>query len=303
MSSAPMVWSAHMSSRSHAVLALSASVAVTLGLALVPSAATAHTGTAARKIPKIEVMKLRIDVAGYVEMRQLIDTTSVCSPGVTYTQTNEYQFETGKHVGVRLVRVRIPGANSVITSTFSRAAGSASSIGGITGYRTTNYCAPDEKAPEPLRPGCVKIRGKTSVGLTPKPPVEVDEGEEEELVPLDGQPMMLSVIRKGGARDPQSCSGVRNFEFNPEIFGTVVSTSWDPGISLSLPIEMGSIKLFSLKRKDRLQRTIVVLGPCDAVDVSVYHSWAKGVPPDGKLKADGDCWLRGKIVLTVRLSR
>ncbi len=290
-----------MSARSNAVLALSASVAVVLGLALVPSAATAHTGTAAIKIPKIPKMpktksvKLQLDVAGHVEVRELKDTTSVCVPGVTYTRTHRYTFETGKFVKTRLsIITGVPGYDSPITvSPFSRPAGSAEIDGRITGYRTTNYCDPKVDKPELLHPLCVDSRGKTSVKL-------MSAGES-----LTGKPMMLSVDRIGGVDDDLSCPG----GIAADIKGTdvtdraIISTSMAPGVSLALPIGVGSNKLFKLKRKDRLQRTIVADGPCDLVRVFTYPGWEGGVPDDGELKADGDCWLTSKIVLTIRRHR
>ncbi len=291
-----------MSSGSHAVLALSASVAATLGLALVPSAAMADAGAAAMKAPKfLQVAKLDLDVAGYVETRQLTDTTSRCSPGVTYTQTNRYTFETSKYVRTRLTNTVFPGMDGVITTGFSRAVGSANITGGITGFGTTNYCAPIAPDPEPVPPTCVKIKGKTSVALTS---AVKSEGNEDDPVPLGGNPMMLSVIRSGGAQDFGSCSGGNAGIV--ELFGTPsnahISTSWYPGVSLSLPTGLASVKLFNLKRRDRLRRSIVVAGPCNLARAST-KSGSAGIPAPGALNADGDCWITAKIVLSVRRSR
>ncbi len=294
-----------MRCRSNAVLALSASVVVTLGLALVPSAATAHTGAgagaAAVKAPKIKSVKLDLDVAGYVETRRLVDTTGTCSPGVTYTQTNTYTFETGKYVRTGLFNIAMPGGDSVLTGSLSPPAGSANITGGLTGYRTTNYCAPIKKAPEPLRPTCLKTRGKTSVVLVPaaKQVFDVDD-----LVPLDHQRMMLTVIRSGGAWSLGSCSGAIGAEFipGPDTSTAYVTTSWHPGVSLVLPTGLGSVKLFNLKKKDRLQRSINLAGPCDSVRVNTLPGSLGGAPA-GQLNADGDCWVRAKIVLSVRRSR
>ncbi len=288
-----------MSSGSHAGLALSASVAVALGLALVPSATTADAAAAAVKVTKGQVAKLELDVAGYVEMRQFKDSTSVCSPGVTYTQTNRYTFETSKYVRTHLTNVALPGTGGVVTSRFSRPAGSANITGEITGFRTTNRCAPEE--PDVLvPPTCVKTRGKTSVALMPAVNLEVSE---DDPVPLDDKRMMLSVARHGGAQDDVSCFG----GFGGSISGTdtdtaIVGTSFAPAISLVLPTGLGSVKLFNLKRSDRLRRSIVVAGPCWALHVST-GSGSGGAPAPGVLNADGDCWLTAKIVLSVRRSR
>ncbi len=290
-----------MSLGSHGVLALSASVGVALGLALVPSAATGDARAAAVKVTKGQVAILDVDVAGYVEMRQFKDTTSSCSPGVTYTQTNRYTFETGKYVRVRLTNVALPGTDGLVMSVWSRPAGSANITGEITGFRTTNYCPPSApELPEPVPPTCVKTRGKTSVMLLPVVPLKVSE---DDPVPLGGKRMMLSVTRLGGAHDDPSCFG----GFGGNISGTdtdnaIVGTSFLPGISLGLPTGLGSIKLFNLKRSDRLRRSIVVTGPCEEPRVST-GSGSGGAPAPGELNANGDCWLTAKIVLSVRRSR
>ncbi len=290
-----------MSFGSHAGLALSASVAVAIGFALVPSATTADAAAAAVKVPKGQVAKLDLDVAGYVEMRQFKDSTSSCSPGVTYTQTNRYTFETSKYVRTRLTNVALPGTDGVITSGFSRPAGSANITGEITGFRTTNYCAPTApQLPEPVPPTCVKTHGKTSVALLPAVKLEVSE---DDPVPLGGKPMMLSVMRRGGAQDNVSCLGGGAESISGTDTDTaIISTSMAPGISLELPTGLGSVKLFNLKRSDRLRRSIVASGPCSSVSVSTGSGFGRAPAPGG-LTADGDCWLTAKIVLSVRRSR
>ncbi len=302
-----------MRCRSNAVLALSASVAVTLGLALVPSAATAHTGAgaAAVKVPKIKSVKLDLDVAGFVETRQFTDTTDVCNVGSTYTQTNTYNFETGNFVKTRLSYITLPGFDGPITvSRFSPAAGSALIKGKITGFRTTNLCPPHLPQPEPQPPNCVKTRGKTSVALTPAGKLE---GNEDDPAPLEGNRMMVAVKRSGGAQDDLSCSGGIVAGLRGTDTGrAIVSTSLAPGTSLVLPTRLDSIKLFNLKFKrkgrrhqvnrDLLQRTIVVEGPCDSVSVTTYIGWKGGISPTVPLDEDGECWLTGKIVLSVRRS-
>ncbi len=156
------------------------------------------------KIPKVKtkVAHLEVDVAGYVETRKLKDTTSDCFPGVTYTQTNRFEFETGRYVPITISNISLPGHDSVMTSRFSKAGGTATVEGLLSGYRTTNYCLPTAPQKEPERPKCKKLRGKIAVALTPGGSTINDE-----LVTLGGTRLMLSIERRGGGSEDLTCAG------------------------------------------------------------------------------------------------
>lgn len=68
------------------------------------------------------------------------------------------------------------------------------------------------------------------------------------------------------------------------------------------PTGVGSIKLFNLAKGKRIQRSTVVQGPCTRVDVKTFPM-SGPAPNPGGLNADGDCWMTGKIVFTIRRAK
>jgi hypothetical protein len=272
---------------------LSAS-ALAVGIACVASSAPAVSVPK----PKLKVAKLEVDVAGYVETRRLIDTTSDCHPGVTYVQTNTFDFETGRYVGTKLRNISVPGTDGVIASKFSKSAGSATVAGSYSGYRTTNWCAPHPPDPEPLPPRCVRNRGEIAVSLQ-----EGGVPGNEELTGLGGKRLMLAIKRKGSGSDDPTCPGTgAGFVNGVDGDRSVVGTSFMPGVSEIVASGLQAVKVFNLGRRERLRRAIVIDGPCRAV--TGRTSQPPGPTPNpGALNADGDCWLVGKIVLSVRSAR
>ena len=276
----------------HRLRLLSAS-ALAVGVAFVASSAPAVSVPK----PKVKVAKLEVDVAGYVETRRLTDTTSDCHPGVTYVQTNTFDFETGRYVGTKLRNISVPGTDGVIASRFSKSAGSATVGGSYSDYRTTNWCAPHEQDPEPLPPRCVRNRGEIAVAL--------EEGGVPggELTGLGGKRLMLAIKRKGGGSDDPTCyGGGAEFVRGEDGDRSVVSTSFVPGVSEIVTSGLQAVKVFNLGRRERLRRAIVIDGPCRAVTARAGRPPGP-TPNPGALNADGDCWLVGKIVLSVRSAR
>jgi hypothetical protein len=267
-----------------------------LGAALfagvLPAAALATP--ALPKPPKTTIVRLQMDVAGYVEARQLHNTKSDCWPGVSYIQTNRFQFETGTWVNSILSNVSTPGTDGIITSAGSKPSGSASTQGLISDWSTSNYC--DRPAdPEPAQPACAKSNGKIMVGLT--------EGAIEmngDLPTLAGKSLLVTITRVGGAIDPATCIGLQAGSIvGPDAEQSGVTTSYTPGISESLTTGLTAIKVFNLKKGKTLRRTIVIDGPCATVSVKA-GSDAAAVPNPGGLNADGDCWMTGKVVFSLR---
>ena len=284
----------HSTPRPRLALLLSLSVLVA-GISYATASAAAPT---IPKPPKVKVAKVEIEVAGFVEIRRLVDTTSDCFPGVTYVQTNRFEFETGRYVRTKISNISFPGRDSVITSPFSRASGSATIEGLISGYRTTNYCTLP-KAPEPEEPRCDRSgRLKIAVALTPG-----GIPGDGDLVGLGGSRLMLSIFRHGLYVDDPSCpGGVAERVRGVDADTAVVSTSLAPGVSEVLPSGVGAIKVFNLGRRERLRRVIVIDGPCRSVRARALMPPGDS-PAPGALNADGDCWLRGKVVLSVRAAR
>lgn len=274
------------------ILTLGAVAAVSAG------AATRPPNPAKFKI-KTRIAKLQIDVAGYVETRQLHDTTSDCYPGERWIQTNRFDFETGNFVNVSVKNISAQGIPSVTTSPFSRTVGRATITGAISDYKSTNHCAPT--APDKLSgpPACATNRGKISIALTPG---DIPD-ENADLAPLKGRPLLLAVNRKGGGRDPLPCAGPGAGSLTgPDTNVAVVTTSLAPGVSLVLPADLDAIKVFAIRRTQRIRRAVVLHGPCSKV--AVRPGPPPGATPNpGALNADSDCWLTGKVVLTIRSRR
>ena len=270
--------------------------AMLAGLLLAGAApVVASAAPALPKPPKTKVVKLQFDVAGYVESRELHDTKSDCYPGVSYIQTNRFEFETGKWVNSMMTNISLPGTDGTITTAGSLPAGSASIEGTISDFSTSNFCAPTQPDPEPTPPVCAKTRGKISVGL-----MGGSTGMSGDLATLTGKSLLLTITRVGGTIDAYTCLG----EAAGSITGadaeqSGVTTSPAPGVSETLTTGLGSIKIFNLKKGKTLRRTIIIDGACAAVNVQAGTNPA-AKPNPGALNADADCRMTGKVVLAIR---
>jgi hypothetical protein len=274
-------------------------LAVLLGSALlagaVPSMALAMpTLPTLPKPPKTKIVRLQMDLAGYVEARTLHNTKSDCWPGVSYIQTNRFEFETGTWVNSVLSNTSMPGTDGVISSAGSVPSGSAAVEGLITDFSTSNYCdrPPD---PEPSPPACAKTHGKIMVGLT-----EGATAMNGDLPTLAGKSLLVTITRVGGGVDPTTCVGVpAGSIIGADADNSGVTTSYAPGVSETLTTGLTAIKVFNLKKGKTFRRTIVIDGPCDAVNVKSGANPA-AVPNPGGLNADSDCWMTGKVVFSLR---
>ncbi|MBA2349786.1 MAG: hypothetical protein H0V81_16015 [Solirubrobacterales bacterium] len=248
--------------------------------------------------PKVKVAKLQIDVAGFFEARELHDTTSDCFPGERWIKTNSYSFETGRFVDINVRNISLPGTGqSVVTSSLSRSGGSARTKGSISDYDSTNHCdRPAEKLEGP--PTCSASRGKTSVALTPG---EIP-GSDDELAPLKGRPLLLSVRRSGGGTDPLRCAGQVVGLSGVDTELAAITTSVAPGVAAVLPANLDAVKVFAIRRNQRIRRVVTVQGPCSKAAVRVSRPPGP-TPSPGPLNADGDCRIFGKVVITIRSRR
>lgn len=272
------------------IVAVAALTAAASGIA--PAAAQAPM----IKIPRVKekVAKLSIDVAGFVTTEQFKDTTSDCYPGRTYHQVNSISFETGKAARLDVHSVSVPGqATPVITSDSTKTVGRADMSSKVFGWRTTNFCPPDTPDPEPLPPNCSKSQGKIKMGITPG---DVPD-ENDDLHPLKGVDMLLMIMRIGGGTDNPSCPGSSAGQvLGPSGDKTVLVTNSMPGQAQIVPSGFDGPKLFNLKAKAK--RAIVFSGPCSKVTLRTYKGNGPA-PSQGGVNADGDCYMHGKIVLTV----
>ncbi len=257
--------------------------------------ASAQTADPSKYKVTTRVAKLQVDVAGYVETRLLKDTTSDCFPGERWIQTNRFEFETGGYVNQTITNISGRGFPTTTTSTFSRAAGRTLVEGDISDYKATNYCSGEQQKLDGA-PTCTKHAGKLAVALTPGGLPDPDE----ELAPLNGRPLLLSLKRAGGGKDAVRCIGPGAGQVTGKDTGAAIATtSIVPGISAILPANLDAVKVFAIRRGQRVRRTIVIDGPCRSVKVTVLVPPGRS-PDPGALNADGDCRLVGKVVLTLR---
>ncbi len=271
-----------------------------LGAALssVPAGAATIPNPSKFKI-RTKIAKLQVDVAGYIETRRLTHTVSDCHPGEHYIQTNRFVFETGNYVNVSVKAISAPGLDTVMTSRFSKAVGTAKTAGTVSDYRSTNHCAPSAPVKLPGPPACVTNAGKLAVALTPGD----EPAADGDLAPLAGRPLMLSLLRKGGGNQAPTCTGEGAGSISGEDTRlAVVGTSLGPGVSAVLPARLDAIKVFNIRANRRMRRVVVVSGSCRSVSVRVSDP-PGGSPNPGALNADGDCWMTGKVVLTLRSRR
>jgi hypothetical protein len=277
--------------------ALGVSLALATGFPALSATAAGSGQPAAAAIPKVKKksVKLSVDVAGYIRTEQLTDRLGQCTPGVRYRQTNEFVFETGKAQRMKVSSVSLPGrSGAVVTSNATDPAKSASVRGAYSDYQISNYCAPTPPDPEPLPPQCGATTGKVVLRITPGD-VPDDSGD---LLPLKGQDMMLSVQRVGGKADHSTCVGAAASSITgPSADSTVLNTSMQPGMAVIVPTGLDGVRLFNLKRK--VQKSVVMEGPCTKVNVKVFTGKSRA-PAQGVPNRDGDCWLSGKAVLTIK---
>ena len=267
----------------------------------VKTATGALVGPAAPPIPEVKTARLAIKVTGYVETEALTDTTSDCYPGVTYKQANSFRFTTQGYRNVSVKRIRIPGRDTqVFSSRFSKSAGSARIAASYSDYRTTNFCPPDRQAPESLSPLCTNTNGKLRINLA-WPNVEDTEGD---LTPIKNVVGMLSIMRTGGRSDDPTCYGPGAGRITGGSYAStsVVTTSPNPGVSLIVPGgDRSAREVFRLKKGKVLRNGVVVDGPCTNVTMKFFTDGLRiPEPRTGALNADGDCWLRGRIVAKIK---
>lgn len=263
------------------------------------------TATAAPSVPstfkiRTRIAKLEVRTSGQMTIQRLKDTTSDCFPGQHWIQQNRFTFSSGGWLPVRIRNLSAPGQgiDSVITSPFSRAGGTAATRGEILDYRETNYCK-GEKQKLPPKPECRSSNGGSiSVALQA---LEAPSSGDPDLTPLEGRHLMLAVQRKGGSADPTGCigGGPENLSGHPDAAKGVASTSIAPTVSEILPAGFDAVKIFSLRREKRLKRHITVQGVCSGATVRVSTS-GSGSPSLPPLNADGDCVFAGHVDVTVR---
>lgn len=231
------------------------------------------------KVPKVTSYPVTIDVAGYLDFDWTWDDQATCIPGYAKTVSEELSFEFGKprHTVVNVI-------GGAVTMPFA-IGGEAKLKAKAGGFNTTNYCPPTAPKPEPSEPDCRTLKGRLGATLTAEAGDEADGG----LVPL-GHGVLITLIRKGGGMEPQSC-----FEDRPTVHsvddekGANIETTSLLG-PLSVPLGANSTKFWSLKPGGRISRSIKIGGGCDTATAQ-----ASGLSEHIKR-----CTIGGRIVVVIK---
>lgn len=278
--------------RRHLTLGGIAIVAVTtLGLLL--PATTSAAQPSAPQAPRAGTRTLVLDVTGFVEARQLTDSTGNCVNGMRYVQRNRFDFDSGAAKKVKLQVLTIPGRASMAMSDFSDPSGSADVAGAIEEPSFSTTCPPD--SPQPPLPTCASTHGKITMGMTPT--------SSEALANPGGTYMNIAVQRFGGATDPAECQGVSLHGDSGAVVGpgtdnAELSTSLGSGMAITVPTGISAEDLLKAPKGKAITRYVVFSGPCSAVKVTVSKA-DRTAPAAPALTEDGDCTMAGKLRLKV----
>ena len=206
------------------------------------------------KAPKVTSYPVTIDAAGYVDFEWTYDNRQPCIPGFAKTVSEELSFELGRPR--RTVLNAVGGA----VATPYAIGGEAKLKTKLSGYQTSNYCAPTPLKPEPPAPECKPLDGKLGVILSP----QGSNDDDGDVVPL-GRGVLVSFIRKSNTAQTQSClEGRPKLRAIQEDKGVFVDTAQLPGGLLTVPLANGT-KFWGLKPGQRLSRTIKIGGGCETV--------------------------------------
>jgi hypothetical protein len=279
-----------MTNRSRIWTALVGATAMVVALLVPASTSTAATPA----VPRALSTPLAITATGFVEVRQLFDSTADCENGLKYTQINRFDFTSQRPRTVRLTGLSIPGRATVATSTFSSAAGSADVVSNMADVIVTRACPPD--SPDMAPPVCNSANGKVALGLTPT------DVNDRRYANAKATYLNIGVQRVGGANDAPDCqgraaSGDAGDLVGPGVKQAEVNSSMGPGLAIGVPTEITAQQLFAAKPGKTFKRWITFSGPCSAVIVKVTASEA--TPAEQAPTADGDCTMIGRVVLKV----
>lgn len=270
---------------------LAVAAAATLGL-LLPTT-TSAAPLSEPHAPRAGSRTLTLDVTGFVDAKQLTDSTGNCVNGMRYVQRNRFEFDSGAAKKVRLQVLTIPGRASLATTTFSDPSGTGDALGAIEEPSFSTTCPPD--SPNPPLPTCTSTRGKITMGMLPT--------SSEALANPGGTFMNIAVQRFGGSTDAPDCQGVSvqgdsGAVVGPGTDNAELTTSLGSGMALNVPTGISAEELLKAPKGRAIVRYVTFTGPCSAVRVTVSKT-DRAAPAAPALTQDGDCVMNGKLRLKV----
>lgn len=267
--------------------------AATVAAGLLASQAMAADSVSREQVtpPKLTRYTALLDVAGFVTVRQLRDSTQECAPGRDMVIEYEGHAETGRP---RPVTVSV--INGVTTSSFAANAGGAASRARISSYSETNWCPPVEPSQPIGKPACrARVAGALRAHLTPTPEASDD------LTPLS-RGVSLALFRNGG---PNQDLGCRDFKENLEpSVGPHVLNIFELGrIGMVLPLGVSDVRVRSLRRGQSIRRSITLNGACDHVLVRTSATSARGNERTTSHAFEENCTVTGRFYVHLRRTR
>lgn len=252
--------------------------------ALALTALAFPAGGAAIKIPKgIKTAKVNqypvtIDTVGYLDYTWTWDSTKPCEPGYAKTIDESLTFELGR---ASPAKISIVNGRVILYPVIG---GEATLQTELKNWRTSNYCPPVERLPEPPEPVCTKkLRSKVGIGIAP-----IKEGRgADDPAPLVHQ-TQISIFRAKATPQQASCQGNRpRIEAESE-----EEKGWhvDPQASLVVPLGATDWQFIKLKVGETLRRTIAISGGCGKASFAT-SSIASEIR---------SCVVKGKVVVTIK---
>ena len=235
------------------------------------------------KLPKITSFPAPLDLAGYITVRQLRDSTQDCAPGRDMVIEYEGHAELGAPK-----RVTVSVINGITTSSPARNPGGAVHRAAITSYSETNWCPPLQKAPDIGKPASkTRVAGALRSFLTATPEPAGD------LTPLV-RGVSIAMFRTGGGNQDLEC---RDFSQNlePSVGPHVLNVFELDKIGIVVPLGVTDVKVRTLKKGQTLRRSITLNGACDHVLVRT------GAAGAGTANAfEENCTVKGRIYVHLR---
>jgi len=238
-----------MSTRSR----LSLSAVLLLGLAALVALIEVADAGAVPKLPKkisyVE-RKVAVSASGTLTYRWTYDSRSKCSPGYSKTVEEELRFD----LPTRKTKVAVTLGHLGMPALFG---GTSELDVRLGGWQTSNYCPPQEKAPEPDPPTCKS--GSSPVVLVISSTVKDLALGDDDLAPLSRETQLGVGLTKGFPLEME-CSRNR-----PEIpFENSEELGWsaDPRVGMAVGMNAGTTAYAGLTKGKTLRRQIHITGGC-----------------------------------------
>lgn len=229
------------------------SAVLLLGLAALVAVSGAASAGARPKLPKkfsVVERKVAVSAAGNLTYRWTWDSRSKCSVGYSKTIEEELRFT----VPTKRTKMVVTAGRMAIPAILG---GTSELDVRLGGFHTTNYCPPQEKAPEPKEPTC-KSSSSPVVMLLTSTVADKPLGEDD-LAPL-GRETQFGLGKTKGFAQNEDCARNRPqipFEYEEEL-----GWSADPWTGMAVGMNATTDAYMNLTKGKTLRRQIHITGGC-----------------------------------------